>query len=128
MHVDALILRPGKNQERKAIFFPKSEPSLDDLRAVILPMLDGAELEHVSVLADFDYETGLTSIKVNYQPLDMFVDEEGAIRGLPRNDRATRIYRHASVERMDISQRPELVAMMPVIYGPAVLFNRRIWF
>src|SRR5262245_12091051 len=60
-----------------------AEPSLAALHAVVDPLLgDGAVMEHVTVLFDG-------------RRADMFVDEHGHGRGLPRNESATAIYRAA---------------------------------
>lgn len=44
--------------------------------------------------------------------------------GLPRNEAATPIYRNNWL-RQHPKDEPE---SLPAIYGPAVLFNRRVWF
>jgi hypothetical protein len=94
-------------------------PTWRSLNELIRPLLDGGDPEHVRVFTYF----------AEGEPdryLDMFVDELGGPKGLPRNDRATVIYRnnvlvHAPAEYPD----PEA---MPMIYGTAVLFARRVWF
>ena len=54
---------------------------------------------------------------------DMFVDEMGALRRLPRNDAATRIYRNGF-----LSKRPDDdPEKLPYIAGPAVVFLRPVW-
>jgi len=86
-------------------------PSLADLKKAILPQLDGAEyFEHVTVL----FEGG---------PADMFVDEIGHRKQLPRNELATAIYRAAWLDEHP-TDHPE---SLPWIAGPAVLFGRRVW-
>jgi hypothetical protein len=58
--------------------------------------------------------------------LDMFVDESGRRKKLPRNEAATRIYRNnVLVHEPERYEYPEL---LPAIYGPAVLFYDRVWF
>ena len=86
------------------------DPGLDALRAVIRPLLDGKDMEHVSVL----YEG---------RAADMFVDETGACDGQVRNDQATKIYRAAYLRR-NAEIDPE---SLPAIYGTAILVDRRVW-
>ena len=85
------------------------------IRALIEPHLGGEPLEHVSVLHEG-------------QRRDMFVSELGRLelltRGpLPRNDRATAIYRTNWLTR-NPSTIPEA---LPWIAGVAVLFEERVW-
>jgi hypothetical protein len=54
----------------------------------------------------------------------MFVDEDGHGRERPRNEAATTIYR-ANWLRQHPGVDPET---LPWIAGPAVLFDRRVWF
>ena len=86
-------------------------PGLDDLRAVVEPLLYGGRMEHVSVL----HEGRAT---------DMFVCEDSAYAGNVRNDKATAIYR-ASWTGQHPKNDPE---SLPSVYGPAVLVDRRVWF
>jgi hypothetical protein len=54
---------------------------------------------------------------------DMFVDEEGKLKGLPVNDAATHIYQTYALE-----QNPHLDPDdLNKIYGPAVVFQERVW-
>ena len=73
-------------------------------------LLDDAVMEHVAVL----YQD---------RPADMFVDEIGAIKSLPRNEAATAIYR-ANWLKQHPRTDPE---SLDAIYGPAVLFHRIVW-
>ena len=61
--------------------------------------------------------------------LDMFVDETGALEGLPVNERATAIY-HANVLEHD-PDGPDAQEIRngdaPMIYGDAVLFLEPVW-
>lgn len=111
-----LIMRPGKPHETVEIDL-RREPGYDKLREVLTPLLDGADLEHVSVLADFDGGT-------DYQRHDMFVDETGQLKSLPRNEAATAIYRRNALRRRPGTDPEDL----PCIVGPAVLFDRIVWF
>lgn len=104
------IFRTDGTAEEEFISWPK-EPGYKEIAKLIVPILDGAELEHVTVLHEG-------------KRADMFVDEMGRMKPLARNERATSIYRtnwmtkHPSVD-------PET---LPWIAGTAVLFLRRIWF
>jgi hypothetical protein len=80
------ILRPGREPERQVIGMSK-EPGLDELKGVVCALIDDARMEHVAVLHD-----GTRA--------DMFVDEDGAVKGLPRNEAATKIYRQNRLEVM----------------------------
>lgn len=108
------IMRPGSTKHGE-VELPR-EPGYDQLRAALAPYFDG-RFEHVTVLADFDGGTA-------YTRADMFVDEDGQSKGLQRNDAATVIYR-----RNALLQKPKLnPESLPDIVGPAVLFDRRVWF
>ena len=86
-------------------------PTLKEIRAAVMPHLDESEnLEHVSVLHDG-------------KRADMFVDERGIQYRRQRNDTATRIYRHNWMTR-----HPECdPEKLPIIVGPAVLFDEIVW-
>lgn len=73
------VLRPDGAQVDGEVDWPQ-EPGYDRISSVVRPLLDGADLEHVSVL-------------FQNRPHDMFVDEEGLIKGLMRNEAATAVYR-----------------------------------
>lgn len=105
-----LVMQPDGTESRHFARLP-ARPGFHILNKVILPHLDHQFFEHVSVLH-------------NGQRLDMFVDEMGAMKPLPRNEVATTIYRTAS--RVRYPSKP--AEMFPAIYGPAVLFLRRVWF
>lgn len=102
-------LRPGELPKPGTFTIPR-QPGYAFLCELIEPMLDGAKLEHVTVL--YQGRRG-----------DMFVDEFGSVRGLPRNEHATSIYRAASLDR-EPGLDPE---SLPAIYGPAVVFDRQVW-
>lgn len=104
------IYRVGKEPERAVAELP-ADPGYLRLKAIINPLLGGAELEHVSVL----HAGGR---------LDMFVDECGSINGLLRNEPATVIYRNNWLTQHP-DTAPESIA---AIYGTAILFDRRVWF
>jgi hypothetical protein len=81
------------------------------VRGLVLPHLDGGDLERVRVFHDGAYT-------------DMFVDDESIGKGLPVNEAATAIYR-CNVLTHDKRAKAE---DLPKIYGPAVLFSREVWF
>lgn len=57
------------------------------------------------------------------QAVDMFVDESGLDKGLPRNEKATTIYRN-NVMTHEPGTDPE---SLPWVVGDAVLFSRSVW-
>lgn len=88
-----------------------TEPGFDAINKLVQPLIGGGHIEHVSVLHDGKRR-------------DMFVDEEGRLKGLPRNERATAIYRTAWLSHNPGRDADDL----PHIAGPAVLFTRRVWY
>ena len=94
-----------------ACHFVKDWPTFHELRDLIEPMLDGGDMEHVTVFWQGHYT-------------DMFVDEVGHRKGLDRNERATDIYRANVLTHERHPPQPE---DMPWIAGPAVLFDKRVW-
>jgi len=87
------------------------DPGYDRLKALVDPHLDGGRLERVAVLHDG-------------HACDMFVDDESIAKGLPKNRKATAIYRNNWLTQHPEDDPDDL----PAIYGPAVLFSRRVWF
>ena len=105
------VMRPDAEPETQEVVGLKAEPGYQALKAIVEPLIDGAPLEHVTVLHDGERR-------------DMFVDECGSLNGLPRNEAATAIYRNNW-----LTQNPKAdPESLPAIYGPAVLFSRRVWF
>jgi hypothetical protein len=90
----------------------EKNPLYDELRRLIEPHLGGARLMHVRVLCPL-----LRSWT------DMFIDEMGALKRLPRNDAATKIYRNGLLSE-NPDNDPE---KLPYIAGPAVVFLRPVW-
>lgn len=115
-HADAAvtaftIFRPGAEPQAGAALLP-AQPGYVQLDAVLRPLLDGGDPERVNVFWDGRYT-------------DMFVDVVGTLKGLPRNETATAIYRNNWLTHRDPNTPPE---DLPAIYGPAVLFSRKVWF
>lgn len=79
-------------------------------QGMLREMLDGAQYEHVTVLHEGEYR-------------DMFVAEDSRRGGLDRNEAATAIYRNNWVSRHPNVDPESLEA----IYGPAVLFDVKVW-
>lgn len=109
------VLRPDGTREEGSVDWPR-EPTFEQIKALVGPHLNGDPLEHVTVLHQG-------------QRTDMFVSEYGHLaragRGpLPRNDAATTTYRAAWLSTHP-GDNPE---SMPFIAGPAILFDRRVWF
>lgn len=101
----------------KSINWPR-EPGYDLIREIVDPLV-GGHLEHVHVLRT-NFANGSTS------PADLFVNDEGNMPGrhLPVNPLATFLYH--TFTRLQRSKKDWADA--PPICGPAVLFNRRVWF
>jgi hypothetical protein len=87
------------------------DPGLALISGLIRPLLNGGDLERVRVWHTNEY-------------LDMFVDERGISKQLPVNAIATMIYRSNALTFQKPTPRAEDLS---AIYGPAVLFMRRIW-
>lgn len=93
------------------------EPHYHHLKSVIEPALGGGGnpgvlfFERVRVFIDGKYT-------------DMFVIENSAQGEYPLNQAATDIYRNNALTH-DPSVKAE---DMPAVYGPAVLFDRPVWF
>ena len=100
MKTDAILFKPDGTEQHLAFDLPQ-DPGFHALDRIIRPLIDGANLERVCVL-------------YHGQVTDMFVDDEGLLKGLPINEKASAIYNPRS--------------FVPAIFGPAVLFLRRVWF
>ena len=110
MNTTMQIIWPELKVIKKEVAFKTDPPTLAELEAVIRPLLDGADMEHVAVLWDG-------------RRCDMFVDEMGALKKLKRNDYATTIYRNNWLTQHPGTD-PE---SMPAIYGTAILFADIVW-
>lgn len=86
-------------------------PNLHQLKEVMAPYFPNAYTEHVNVLVGSCYT-------------DMFVDEDGLTKNLPRNEKATAIYRNNWLTQHP-NTNPESMAC---IVGPAVVFSDRVWY
>ena len=110
MKTTITILFADGREETKEIDMAE-HPTLREIENVLTPYFDGAYIEHVNVLTDNGYS-------------DMFVDEDGFMKTLPRNEKATTIYRSNWLE-----QHPQVnPESMNHIVGTAVVFSRRVWF
>jgi hypothetical protein len=85
------VIRPDRPHETHEIDLPK-EPRFERIEALVSPLLDGGNIEHVNVLADFEGGS-------DYRRSDMFVDERGHDKLLPFNEAASAIYRRAHLTR-----------------------------
>ncbi len=81
----------------------------NEIVAIVAPGLDTEWIERVAVL-------------YKRRPADMFVGDTSAKNGLPRNERATEIYRTYAMSRFG-----GLPESLPAIYGPAFLFEGLVW-
>jgi hypothetical protein len=115
METKLLIMAPDQPNERRTFELPMN-PSYDELSDLVRLLLGCEDFEHVSVLSDF--AGGLA-----FKRADMFVDEHGHAKGLPRNEAATIIYRRNALLHQSVLDAETL----DWIAGPAVLFERRVW-
>ncbi|WP_070096221.1 hypothetical protein [Pseudomonas sp. NBRC 111139] len=110
MNTNYTVIHPDGTELNLHMNLPAA-PTLQTLRSLIVPHLAGGDLEQVGVLH-------------NGKGTDMFVDEEGLLKRLPRNDKATAIYR-AHYLKQNPGVDPEQLGF---IAGTAVIFDRRVWF
>jgi hypothetical protein len=104
------ILRPDGTRQTRTVGWTRA-PGYLEIADLIRPLIDGGELEHVSVLH-------------NGQRRDMFVDENGHSKELQRNEAATKIYRNNWLTQHP-KDEPE---SLPYIVGTAILFpDEVIW-
>lgn len=97
----------------------EEKPEYAVLKRIIEPHI-GDWFERVAVWDNFG--------EGKMRGLDMFVDENGHLKALQRNDKATRIYRAANQHGVTGQAPAQDAETIPFIVGPAVLFNRRVWF
>ena len=107
-----LIYRPGSAQPEERDVQLAANPSYQQLRDLITPLLDGGDLEHVSVLFEG-------------RRADMFVDELGHVKNPPlrMNKAATAIYRASKMKQQPHIDPEEL----NWIAGPAIVFSEIVW-
>lgn len=86
-------------------------PTLHQLNKVLVPCFPLAYTEHVNVLH-------------NGKHTDMFVDEDGHTKRLPRNEKATAIYRNNWLTKHPNTN----LEILPYIVGVAVVFSDRVWY
>ena len=108
MKAKILVMRPDEPAETVGFKFDVGKPNPNELENVFAAIFGSAILERVRVLADLDGGT-------DYTYLHMIVDVNGALKGLPRNEVATAIYRR-NILHHELGYDPG------AIYGPAVLF------
>lgn len=121
MQTKVLIMRPDdQSNETREYDLPRA-PGYEALRKIIAPILERGALEHVSVWADFGGGT-------KYKALDMFVDDCGLLKNLPRNEAATVIYRRANQVGKSNQPKADDPEDLSFICGTAILFSRRVWF
>jgi hypothetical protein len=85
-------------------------PTYDQIKALVQPLI-GADIEHVWVTSPAGHR------------ISMFVDASGAgVR--PVNPLATLEYRRGWM----LAHPKDNPDSLPMIYGPAVLFDRRVWY
>jgi len=107
------VYRPGLPPEPRTFLF-QEHPSVIDLRRLLLVddlLWAKNYYERVRVWHGGEY-------------LDLFVDETGALKDLPRNEAATTIYRANAIAHMPDVKDPE---ELDAVFGVAILFHRRVW-
>lgn len=108
------IIQPdGTTQVLQAALPP--EPTYEQLKAIIAPLIKNGHLERVAVLW-----AG--------KPTDMFVDEEGLLKHQPFNRKATEIYWAHAMAQKKLTFQDLLEQGASPIVGTAILFHERVWF
>ena len=106
MQTKVLVMRPDEPAETVGFKVEAGKPHPNELENLLAAIFGSAVLERVRVLADLDGD---------YAYLQMIIDVNGTLKGLPRNEVATTIYRRNILHN-------ELGYDTGAIYGPAVLF------
>lgn len=96
-----------------------AEPSIDELHAILDPLLGTSHFEHVRVYVGDEPWLGPSAYR------DMFVDEDGLARGLERNEAATELYLR-NWRMHNPAPHPAWAMDQAAIVGPAVFFPERI--
>jgi hypothetical protein len=110
-----LVMTPDAPNERRAFELPE-RPDYHEINKLMQLLIGCEHCEHVSVLADFNGG-------IDFRRADMFVDELGHQKRLPRNENATAIYRRNAL----LHQGEKDAESLPWIAGAAVLFQRIVW-
>ena len=118
MKTEYTIYRPGASEPESHTVELPAEPTYDQLSALVRPLLNGGWIERVRVLLNAN------DPEAEPEYSDMFVDEDGHLKNLPRNDAATALYR-ANWLKQHPGTPPE---SLPVIVGVAIVFSRPVWF
>ena len=107
---------PPKEYDLHSSVAMEPVPNLNELIAACQPFIapddpNWREIERVNIFWNGRY-------------YDMFVDEHSVAKGLPVNPRATELYHN----NMKVHAPERLGPNPPSVYGPAVVFLRRVWF
>jgi hypothetical protein len=112
----AFTLYRADGTDTEGVVSMKQAPTLHEIDAVVRPLIS-------TLLTTHDHSEHVTVFKDD-ERMDMFVDDAGQAKGLPRNEQATTLYRTNWMNAYPHTD-PET---LPFIYGDAVLFHRRVWF
>jgi len=109
------VLETGGAKRSLFVDWP-AQPSHEQFLALIGPILNNEPIERVRL-----HQSG--------HPFDMFVSKIGHVRlrtrpPLGRNEEATKLYRAGALAR-NPGMDPEMLSW---IAGPAVVFDRQVWF
>ena len=108
-------ISPGEGEyDTMELYCPLKDdgtPDFATLRSLIRNKLGGCDFEHVNVFWEGEYR-------------DMFVDEIGQLKDLPINMRATVIYWNNVKVHSPTEYDPD---RMPLIFGKAVIFDKKVW-
>lgn len=130
-----IVIRPGRGIELVApVTFRKNFPTHDELKVVVKPHLE----RYVAALAAIKlgheinkkWVVNMEHVNVLFGEMicDMFIDEDAHQHNLPRNEKATEIYRNATMLGRTPVPVPADPEELPFIVGTAVLFVERVWF
>lgn len=106
-----VTLIPPQGAPTRLEYAMPADPGYRQLKEIMTPLLNGGYLERVRVLVGGAYT-------------DMFVDEDSQGKDMLVNARATEIYRANWMTQHPDCDPDEL----PDIKGPAILFDRPVWF
>jgi len=107
----------------------EKEPGFEEIRKIFEEFIPDCDMEHVSVLFDPGYIEAKDHVYKG-KPTDMFVDEIGVLKGLPANFQATQIYMANTIRKYGPAYVTKLLqaGAAPLIHGPAIVFDRQVWF